>query len=70
MIVRRVSGIVAAVLALGLPASPAVAEPVENAEINRCIGQALKDAGGASQLAELQLLALRESCQAARHLRF
>jgi hypothetical protein len=70
MIVRRVAVIAAAVLALGLPAGPAMAEPVENAEMNRCIGEALKDAGGASHLAELQLLALRESCQAARHLRF
>ena len=70
MIVRRVGGIVAAVLALGLPAGPAMAEPVENGEINRCVGQVLKDVGGASNLPEGQLLAYRESCQAARHLRF
>jgi hypothetical protein len=70
MIVRRVTGIVAAVLALGLPAGPAMAEPVENAEINRCVGQALKDVGGASHMPDGQLVAIRESCQAARHLRF
>ena len=70
MIVRRVGGIVAAVLALGLPAGPAMAEPVENPEMNRCVGEALKDAGGASQLPDGQLAAFRESCQAARHLRF
>jgi hypothetical protein len=70
MIVRRVGGIVAAVLALGLPAGPAMAEPVVNGEINRCVGQVLKDVGGASNLPEGQLLAYRESCQTARHLRF
>jgi len=66
VIVRRLASIVAAVLVLGLPAAPAVAQPSENA----CIGQALKAQDGASNLPDGQLTALIENCQAARHLRF
>jgi len=81
MVVRRFASVVAAVLVLGIPAAPAMAEPNPNA----CTGQALKEAsltnGGAGQAigdfggvpADLgeDIAGLNKQChEGLRHLRF
>jgi len=70
MTVRRLASILAAALVLGLPAAPAMAQPPDDPTLNRCLGQKVKDAGGASHLAEGELAAYIDDCQAQRHLRF